>query len=139
MEFTTKVCVVDDDSAVRASLDALLRSVGLEVELYSSAVKFLEGYRADGPACLLLDVRLRGMSGLELQEELAVRNVAIPIIFITAHGEVSAAVRALRNGAFDFLEKPYSHTALLDRVWQALDKVNAPTAPLRRRATSTNG
>jgi len=114
------VFVVDDDEAVRDSLGMLLRSVGLEVELFDSANAFLDGFDAARPGCLVLDVRLPGMSGLELQKELAAREVELPIVFITGHGDVPMAVGALQAGALDFLEKPFKEQDLLDRVSRAL-------------------
>ena len=114
------VFVVDDDEAVRDSLGLLLRSVGIEVELFGSASEFLEAYNADRPGCLILDVRLPGMSGLELQKELAARGAQLPIVFITGHGDVPMAVQAMQRGAVDFLEKPFKEQDLLDRVTTAL-------------------
>jgi FixJ family two-component response regulator len=114
------VCVVDDDEAVRDSLSMLMRSVGLAVETYSSALEFLDRFDADRTGCLVLDVRMPGMSGIELQEQLAAKQAMLPIIFITGHGDVPMAVRALRAGAVDFIQKPFSDQALLDRIHQAL-------------------
>ena len=114
------VCVVDDDEAVRDSLGMLLESVGLEAQLFGSANEFLDSIGAVRPGCLVLDVRLPGMSGLDLQRELAARDVDVPIVFITGHGDVPMAVRAMQEGAVDFLEKPFKEQDLLDRVSQAL-------------------
>lgn len=114
------VFVVDDDEAVRDSLSMLMRSVGLAVETYSSALEFLDGFDADRTGCLVLDVRMPGMSGIELQEQLAGKEATLPIIFITGHGDVPMAVHALRAGAVDFIQKPFSDQALLDRIHQAL-------------------
>ena len=119
------VCVVDDDEAMRDSLRWLIESVGLDVETYAEAQEFLDAYDGKKYACLVLDLRMPGMSGLELQEELTSRNMTIPIIFITAHGEIKAAVRAMKGGAVDFLSKPFSDQALLDRIQQAI-KLDAP-------------
>lgn len=119
------VYVVDDDEAMRDSLRWLIESVGLDVETYAAAQDFLDAYDGEKPACLVLDLRMPGMSGLELQEELTSRNMTIPIIFITAHGEIKAAVRAMKGGAVDFLSKPFSDQALLDRIQQAI-KLDAP-------------
>lgn len=112
--------MVDDDEAVRDSLSMLMRSVGLAVETYASAMEFLDRFDADRPGCLVLDVRMPGMSGIELQEQLVARQATLPIIFITGHGDVPMAVRALRAGAVDFIQKPFSDQALLDRIHQAL-------------------
>lgn len=114
------VFVVDDDEAVRDSLGMLMRSVGLAVETFSSASEFLERFDAGRTGCLVLDVRMPGMSGIELQERLVARKATIPIIFITGHGDVPMAVHALRTGAVDFIQKPFSDQALLDRIQQAL-------------------
>ena len=114
------VFVVDDDEAVRDSLSMLLGSVGLEVETFGSASEFLESFDPERPACLILDVRLPGMSGLELQKELAARGSELPIVFITGHGDVPMAVQAMQLGAADFLEKPFKEQDLLDRVAKAL-------------------
>jgi len=114
------VFVVDDDQAVRTSLDALLRSVGLPVRTFGGAQEFLEGYREDQPGCLVLDVRMPGMSGLELQRTLKERGMAIPVIIITGHGDVPITVRAMKDGALEFLEKPFSKQLLLEHVRTAL-------------------
>jgi two-component system response regulator FixJ len=114
------VFVVDDDEAVRDSLRMLMRSVGLAVETYASAMEFLDRFDAGRPGCLVLDVRMPGMSGIELQEQLVARQATLPVIFITGHGDVPMAVRALRAGAVDFIQKPFSDQALLDRIHQAL-------------------
>ncbi|MGB5343923.1 MAG: response regulator transcription factor [Thermoanaerobaculia bacterium] len=114
------VFVVDDDEAVRDSLALLLRSVELAVATFSSANEFLDSYDPAAPGCLILDVRLPGMSGLELQQRLADDGADLPIVFITGHGDVPMAVRAMRRGAVDFLQKPFSDQELLDRVQQAL-------------------
>jgi two-component system response regulator FixJ len=116
------VSVVDDDPEVRRSLQLLMESVGLEVECFSSAAEFLEAYDGTRPGCLILDVRMPGMSGLELQDQLLQRGSTLPIIIITAYGEVSLAVRAMRAGAMDFVEKPFSRQELLDRVHSAIDR-----------------
>lgn len=115
-----KVFVVDDDEDVRDSLNLLLRSVGLASETYASAAAFLADFESDRPGCLLLDVRMPGMSGLDLQQRLADRGAILPIIFITGHGDVPVAVRAMRSGAIDFLQKPFDDQMLLDRIHQAL-------------------
>jgi two-component system response regulator FixJ len=118
---TGTVFVVDDDDAMRASLGWLIGSVDLSVEAFGSAADFLEAY--DGrPGCLVLDVRMPGMSGLDLQNELKARAITIPVIFITGHGDVPMAMRAVKAGAMDFFEKPFSHQELLDRIQEALGK-----------------
>ena len=115
------VFVVDDDAAIRKSLRFLIESVGLHVETFATAEQFLERYDRRRAGCLLLDVRMPGMSGLHLQDELVVRKVRLPIIIITAYAEVSTAVGALRKGAVDFIEKPFSDQVLLDRVLHAIE------------------
>jgi two-component system response regulator FixJ len=116
------VIVIDDDEAVRGSLKLLLRSVKLPVAVYASALEFLPSYAIDQPGCLVVDVRMPGMSGLELQQQLNLRGAMIPVIFITGHGDISMAVEAMRQGAFDFLPKPFRDQELLDRVQRALEK-----------------
>ena len=118
----TTVFVVDDDSVVRNSIALLLESEGFAVEAYALAEDFLAAYQPDRPGCLLLDIRMPGMSGLELQEKLAQRNLRIPIIFLTGHGNVPLAVRALNAGALDFIEKPFDNELLLRRVKDAITK-----------------
>ena len=136
------VFVVDDDSSVRGGLGRLLKSVGLAVETFASAREFLERGRAEGPACLVLDVRLPELSGLDLQAELARAGVAIPIIFITGHGNVPISVRAMKAGAADFMEKPVDEQELLDAVHRALERdrrvrqEQAEVAELRLRLES---
>jgi len=114
------VIVVDDDEAVRSSLRLLMKSVGLAVETYGSAADFLSAYNAAVPGCLVLDVRMPGMSGLELQEQLNLKGAIIPVIFVTGHGDVPMAVEAMQHGAFDFLQKPFRDQDLLDRIQRAL-------------------
>lgn len=114
------VFVVDDDAAVRDSLRWLLESVGHAVETYASGAEFLDSVEPDRPGCLLLDVRMPGMSGLELQDALQKRSTQLPIIMITAHGDVPMAVRALRAGAFDFIQKPFNDQVLIDRIHDCL-------------------
>ena len=122
MSETSTVYVVDDDPAMRDSLRWLLESVDFQVHIFESATAFLDEYKGHRPACLVLDVRMPGMSGLDLQDELVRRGVNIPMIMISAHGDVPVAVRALKTGAIDFIEKPFSDQLLLDRVRQALEK-----------------
>lgn len=115
------VFVVDDDRSLRRSLQALLEAAGLSVETYASAREFLERYDPRRPGCMVLDVRLRGSSGLDLQEELRRLRVPVPIIVLTAYGDVPTSVRALKGGAFDFLQKPYPPKELLARIRAALE------------------
>ncbi len=117
------VHVVDDEAAIRDSLAMLLRSVGLASRTWTGAREFLAGYAPDGPACLIADVRMPGMSGLELQEALRARGETLPVIIVTGHGDVAMAVRAMKNGAADFLEKPFNDQTLLDTVHRALATV----------------
>jgi FixJ family two-component response regulator len=119
---TATVFVVDDDAPVRDALRLLLRSTGHAVETYASAQEFLDAYSDDRPGCLLLDVRMPGMNGLDLQERLNERGAILPIIFITGHGDVPMAVEALQAGAMDFLQKPFRDDELLDRIAKALEK-----------------
>jgi two-component system response regulator FixJ len=114
------VFVVDDDPAVREAVSILIRSTGRNVETYATARAFLEDYDPARPGCLVLDLRMPGMSGLELQDEIVKRAIDIPIIVVTAHGEVGSAVRAMKAGAIDFIEKPYGDQTLLDRIDQAI-------------------
>ncbi len=116
------VFVVDDDDAVRSSLRLLFRSMGLATSCFGSAADFLRSYDAGQPGCLVLDVRMPGMSGMELQHELSVRGAMIPVIFITGHGDIPMAVEAMQHGAFDFLQKPFRDQDLLDRVQRALER-----------------
>jgi two-component system response regulator FixJ len=116
------VMVVDDDAGVRNAMRSLLKSVGLESTLYSSAQEFLEKYDARQPGCLLLDIRMPGMSGMELQQQLNLRGAVIPVIFMTGHGDIPMAVEAMQHGAFDFLQKPFRDQDLLDRIQRAIVK-----------------
>jgi FixJ family two-component response regulator len=114
------VFVVDDDAAVRKSLRLLVQSVNLPVETFESGEEFFEKIEASRCGCVILDLRMPGISGLELQQRLAARHILMPIIFISAHGDLPSAVGAMRAGAVDFLEKPFRGQALLDRIHQAL-------------------
>ncbi|MGI9285916.1 MAG: response regulator transcription factor [Pseudomonadales bacterium] len=114
------VYVVDDDEAVLDALALLLDTVGLNCETFPSAIAFLEAYDGTGGGCLVLDIRMPGMSGLELQEKLTEKSVLLPIIFITGHGDIPMAVEAMRNGAHDFIRKPFREQELLDRISEAL-------------------
>ena len=116
------VFVVDDDESVRGSLRFLLRSAGLESRAFGSAQEFLASYEAAQPGCLVLDVRMPGMNGLELQQELNLRGAIIPVIFITGHGDIPMAVEAMQHGAHDFLQKPFRDEDLIERVRRALAK-----------------
>ena len=121
-ELPDVVYVVDDDPSVCRSLERLFRSVGHECVTFSSALEFLRSELRDAPACLVLDVRLPGLSGLDLQRELAESNVQIPIIFLTGHGDIPLSVRAMKAGAVDFLTKPFHEQDLLDAVRQAIGR-----------------
>src|SRR6202035_2696148 len=114
------VLVIDDDPDLRASVGRLLRSLGLDARLFASIPEFLEADPPDGPACLVLDVRLPGQSGLDLQRELASSNRELPIIFITAHGDIRMSVQAMKGGAIEFLTKPFRDQELLDAIQVAL-------------------
>jgi two-component system response regulator FixJ len=116
------IYIVDDDEAVRNSLRFLLKSVGHTCQTLASANEFLETYQPQHPGCLILDVRMPGMSGLELQQQLNLRGAIIPVIFITGHGDVPMAVEAMQHGAADFLQKPFRDQDLLDRIQRALER-----------------
>jgi FixJ family two-component response regulator len=139
MDAEALVFVVDDDAPMRESLQNLLRSVGLRVEAFASAQEFLRSTRPDVPSCLVLDVRLPGLSGLELQQQLVEGDRAMPIIFITGHGDIPMTVQAMKAGAVEFLSKPFRDQALLDAIQQALARdraaheQRAQSEELRRR------
>jgi len=133
-EHAPTVFVVDDDEAVRGSLRLLLKSVGLAATTLPTAQEFLAKYDPEQPGCLVLDVRMPGMSGLELQEQLNVRGAIIPVIFITGHGDIPMAVEAMQQGAFDFLQKPFRDQDLIDRIQRALAKDQANRAELSERS-----
>src|SRR5215510_14057075 len=116
------VFVIDDDESMREALKSLMRSVGLSVETFASAHEFMQTRRPDVPACLILDVRMPGLSGLDLQRDLAEANIRIPIIFITGHGDIPMSVRAMKAGAVEFLTKPFRDQDLLDAIQQALER-----------------
>ena len=116
------VYIVDDDPAVQQALRLLFRSAGYRAELFSSAVQFLEAYHRNMTGCILLDVRMPGMSGLELQEALNARLSLLPVIFMTGHGDVPMAVAAMQSGAIDFIQKPFDDQELINRVAQALSQ-----------------
>jgi FixJ family two-component response regulator len=116
------VFVIDDDAGVRAAIQGLLKSVGLRSESFGAAQEFLRSKRPDGPSCLVLDVRLPGVNGLEFQRELADAGIQIPIIFISGHGDIPMTVKAMKSGAVEFLTKPFRDQDLLDAIHQALDR-----------------
>jgi FixJ family two-component response regulator len=116
------VLVVDDDAAARASIESLLRSIGLRVEAFGSVSSFLEHGFPDAPCCLVLDVRLPSVSGLELQRELNTKGVIVPIIFITGHGDIPMSVEAMKAGAIEFLTKPFRGQVLLDAIHKGLER-----------------
>jgi len=120
-EIAPTVFLIDDDQAVRDAVGLLLRATGLIVESFASATDFLKSDGIRRPGCLLLDVRMPGMSGLELQSHLLERGWCLPVIIVTGHGDVPMAVRAMKAGAVDFLQKPYNDQTLLDRIAQALE------------------
>jgi two-component system response regulator FixJ len=128
------VFIVDDDEAVRSSLRLLLKSVGLVPAALGSAREFLDKYDPTQPGCLVLDVRMPEMSGLELQEKLNLQGAVIPVIFITGHGDVPMAVEAMRAGAYDFLQKPFRDQDLIDRIQRALQKDRASRTVLNERS-----
>ena len=116
------VFIVDDDEAMRDALDTLIRSVGMRTSLHASADEFLAAYDPEQPGCLVLDVRMPGMSGLDLQDALAEQGIKLPVIIITGHGDIPMAVQAMRAGAVDFLEKPFREQELLHRIHQAVEQ-----------------
>jgi len=116
------VFVIDDDASVRSSLKFLLSTVGLQAETFDSADSFLHKKRPDVPSCVVLDVRLPGVSGIDFQRELTARNISIPIVFLTGHGDIPMSVRAMKAGAVEFLTKPFRDQDLLDAVRVALDR-----------------
>jgi FixJ family two-component response regulator len=116
------VYVIDDDAVMREALSSLFRSIGLQVQLFSSAPELLRGNLAEKPSCLVLDIRLPGVSGLEFQAELAKAGIHIPIIFMTGHGDITMSVQAMKAGAVDFLEKPFRHQEMLDAVALAIER-----------------
>ena len=119
------VFVVDDDDSVREALESLIRSAGFKVETFATAQEFLDCRRADVPSCLVLDVRLPGLSGLDLQKRIAEGNRDIPIVFITGHGDVPTSVRAMKAGAVEFLMKPFLDEDLLDAIQQAIERARS--------------
>lgn len=132
-EHSPVVFIVDDDEGVRSSLRLLLKSVGLVPSALASAREFLDKYDPAQPGCLVLDVRMPEMSGLELQEQLNLKGAVLPVIFITGHGDVPMAVEAMQAGACDFLQKPFRDQDLIDRIQRALDKDRTNRAALEER------
>jgi FixJ family two-component response regulator len=136
------VFVIDDDDLVRTAIKGMLKSVGLRAETFGTPQEFLRNKRPDGPSCLVLDVRLHGVSGLDFQRELADAGVRIPIIFITGHGDIPMSVKAMKSGAVEFLTKPFRDQDLLDAIHQALNrdrsvrKQQSEIAELRKRYDS---
>ena len=133
------VFIVDDDLSVRRSTERLVQSAGLKVQTFTSAQEFLKNAKIDGPACLVLDVRMPGLSGMDLQRELTQSGIHIPIIFITGHGDIPMSVRAMKAGAVEFLTKPFRSRSLLDAIRPAIEwdrsahKVRSETGELRQR------
>jgi FixJ family two-component response regulator len=119
------VIVIDDDALIRDAVGGLLRSVGFRVRLFASAGEFFKAGRADEPTCLVLDIRLPGQSGLEFQRQLAAANIQVPIVFITGHGDIAMSVRAMKDGAVEFLTKPFRDQDLLDAVEVGLSRDRA--------------
>jgi FixJ family two-component response regulator len=126
------VFVVDDDPSVREGLDSLFRSIKLAVQTFGTAEEFLRFKRPDAPGCIVLDVRLPGLNGLDFQDELVESNVDLPVVFITGHGDVAMSVRAIKAGAVDFLMKPFRHQDLIDAIYSAIEGHR-----LRRKAEAT--
>ncbi|MEZ5541001.1 MAG: response regulator [Pseudomonadota bacterium] len=136
MDTRPTVFLVDDDAAVRNALELLLETARLRTESFDSAESFLEACAPDRPGCLVLDIRMPGISGMRLQEMLAARHVSLPIIFLTGHGNVSMSAQAFRRGAIDFLEKPCDENLLLERIQEAIrkDSDNRALLAIRRAA-----
>ena len=126
------VFVVDDDPSVREGLDSLFRSIKLAVQTFGTAEEFLRFKRPDAPGCIVLDVRLPGLNGLDFQDELVESNVDLPVVFITGHGDVTMSVRAIKAGAVDFLMKPFRHQDLIDAIYSAIERHR-----MRRKAEAT--
>ena len=125
------VFIVDDDQGVRSSIRILMKSIGLQAVPYGSAQEFLAAYKPSDPGCLVLDIRMPGMSGLDLQQQLNQRGAVLPVIFITGHGDIPMAVEAMRQGAFDFIQKPFRDQDLIDRVQLAFTRDKETRAMLR--------
>lgn len=130
------VHIIDDDASVRKSLRWLVESIGLKVCCYDSAHSFEKDYQTSAPGCLVLDVRMPGISGLDLQEKISGGSLPLPIIIVTGHADVPMAIRAMKNGAFDFIEKPYNDQHLLDRVQEAIrQSTTSHSAGIRQQDT----
>ncbi len=127
------VFIVDDDASVRDSLQWLIESVQLPVQCFATAQEFLDGYENQQTGCVVLDVRMPGVSGLDLQEELQQQNFVLPVIIITGHADVPMAVRAFKSGVFDFVEKPFNDQHLIDRIQQAIEKSRSQKVSIQRR------
>jgi FixJ family two-component response regulator len=134
----TRIFIVDDDAKFRKSLTRLVKSIGYDVELFSSAKEFLEREPFEGTSCLLLDVRMPGLTGPDLQEELNKRNIYIPIIFLTAHGDTPTGVKAMKDGAVDFLLKPIEEQTLFEAIDKAIDK-DTQTKKRRKEVEAAKG
>jgi FixJ family two-component response regulator len=135
----SRVYIVDDDNAVRNALQLLFRTAELDVEAFASAAAFLQGADLTQRCCLLLDIRMPGMTGSALHEELLRRNVRVPVIFITGHGDIPMAVDAMRKGAFDFIEKPFDDEQLLTQVLAALERFESAEAEKPEPVASLDG
>jgi FixJ family two-component response regulator len=133
-EKVSTVFVVDDDSGVRSSIRVLLKSIGIAATAMSSAREFLDSFDPEQPGCLVLDIRMPGMSGMELQQQLNLKGAIIPVIFITGHGDVPMAVEAMQHGAFDFLQKPFRDQDLIDRIQKALARDRETRQALRKHS-----
>jgi len=129
------VYIVDDDPAIRRAMGYLMASVGIQYQIFDSATEFLTHYSPDMLGCLVLDIRMPGLSGLELQNELAARDATLPIIFITGHGDVPMAVKAMQKGAFDFIQKPFRDQQLLERIREALKASQQTHTEIIERST----
>jgi FixJ family two-component response regulator len=125
IEVPATVFVIDDDPSMRAAVEDLVGSVGLQVRAFASPQEFLDSNRPDAPGCLVLDVRLPGMSGLTFQKELVKGGITLPVIFITGHGDIPMSVRAMKAGAIEFLTKPFHHQELLDAIHAAIERDRA--------------
>ena len=128
------ISIIDDDPSVRQATDGLVRSLGYRSATFASAEDFLQSDRVDDTSCLITDVQMPGMSGIELQQQLNLRGAVIPVIFITGHGDVPMAVAAMQQGAFDFLQKPFRDQDLIDRIQRALEKDRVNRAELGKRS-----
>ena len=126
------VFIVDDDASVRDSLRWLIESVQLQVQCFATAQEFLQGYQNQQTGCVVLDVRMPGLSGLDLQEELRQQGFVLPVIIITGHADVPMAVRAFKSGVFDFIEKPFNDQHLIDRIHQAINKSRSQKVNIQR-------